>query len=618
VGTVGAFVVYCLLAVPAYWPMFAHLGSRIPIYDYMDQAWNVWLLRWVPYALTHGHNPLFSNWMNYPSGINLAQNTYMPLLGLITAPVTMLVGPVVSYNLLLWLSFPLSALAMFWVLRRWTGSLVASFVGGLLYGFSAYVVGQGFGHVMFSFVPLPPLYFYQLHKLVVRREGSPVRDGLILGAISVGQFFISSEVLFDMAIMSAIAIVVLILANHREVNAEAARYVLRGLAAAGGLVIICIAYPAWYMLRGPDHYVGLFRPVNAYRSTLLDAIRPTYAQHFASAWWTPNYGRYVDALENGSYLGVPLLVLTTLLLIAFRRNRWMLMSAVMAISAYALSMGTNFVLDSKRIPGRSAVPMPLAALAHLPLVAQIIPDRFSLYVAMFVAITVALGLSEFIRMTTNRIANRRRKGERERWSYRIPQVLGAVLTVLVLVSLVPRWPYQIASTAVPAFFTSKAAEQIPSGSVILTYPFPFSPDDQAMLWDAVGGMRFREVGGYALLRGPHGGPTLWPWELRPPDVQDFLVLEQQGKPIPAGLSGNSKTLEADVREFLSRYQVRAVVVSLTGRYGGTGDVIDLFTRALGRPPVLGHGVALWSVAAPTGTTTQTSPKPSPTDTTPSP
>jgi hypothetical protein len=549
--------------------------------------------------LAHGHNPLFSNWTNYPFGINLAQNTYMPLLGLIMAPVTVLVSPVASYNLLLWLSFPLSAVAMFWVLRRWTGSLVAAFVGGLLYGFSAYVVGQGFGHVMFSFVPLPPLYFYQLHKLVVRRDGSPVRDGLILGAISVAQFFISAEVLLDLAIMSAIAIVVLILGNYREVTARAVRYVLRGLVAGAGLVVVFVAYPLWYMLRGPQHYVGLFRPVNAYRSTLLDAVIPTYAQHFAPSWLFLHYGKYIDALENGSYLGIPLLVLTMLLLLWFRRNRWMLMSAVMAISAYALSMGTNFVLVNKPTSnGPISVPMPLGFLTHLPLVAQMIPDRFSVYTTMFITITVALGLSELIRMTANNQVHRSRPRGRERWSHRAFQLSAAALTGLVLVSLVPRWPYRMVPTAVPAFFTSKVAQQIPSGSVILTYPFPSDPNDQAMLWDAVGGMRFREVGGYALIRGPHGRPTVWPWALRPFDVQDFLVREQQGDPIPAALSSNRGTLEADVRVFLSRYQVRAVIISLTGpHYAGTQDVVGLFTRALGRPPVLVDGVALWSGVA---------------------
>jgi hypothetical protein len=593
VWTVGAFLVYCLLALPAYWPILQHPASRIVGYDPQDQAWQVWLLRWVPYALAHGHNPLFSNWTNYPFGINLAQNTNMPLLGLIMAPVSVLVSPVVSYNLLLWLSFPLSAVAMFWVLRRWTGSLVAAFVGGLLYGFSAYVVGQGLGHVMFSFVPLPPLYFYQLHKLVVRREGSPVRDGLILGAIAVAQFFISAEVLLDLAILSAIAIVILILGNYREVTATAARYVLRGLVAGAGLVIVFVAYPLWYMLRGPQHYVGLFRPVNAYRATLLDAVTPTRAQYFAPSWSLLHYGTYVDYLENGSYLGIPLLVLTILLLVWFRRNRWMIMSTLLAISAYALSMGTNFLVmngpnASSNRP--ASVPMPLGLLTHLPLVAQMIPDRLSLYVTMFITITVALGLSELIRMT----ANGRVQRSRQRRSYRALQLIAAALTGLVLVSLVPRWPYYSVPTAVPAFFTSKAAEQIPSGSVILTYPFPSDPNDQAMLWEAVGAMRFREVGGYALIRGPDGRPTVWPWALRPADVQDFLVREQQRDPIPVAFSSVRGTLEADVRVFLSRYNVRAVIISRTGRYAGTQAVVDLFTRALGRPPVRVGGVDLWS------------------------
>jgi len=36
-----------------------------------DLAQGVWFNAWPAYALAHGHNPLFSGWVNYPHGYNL-------------------------------------------------------------------------------------------------------------------------------------------------------------------------------------------------------------------------------------------------------------------------------------------------------------------------------------------------------------------------------------------------------------------------------------------------------------------------------------------------------------------------------------------------------------------
>ena len=56
------------------------------------------------------------------------------------APVTWLFGPVASLNVALTLGPALSALAMFVLLRRWVTWQPAAFVGGLLYGFSPFIL----------------------------------------------------------------------------------------------------------------------------------------------------------------------------------------------------------------------------------------------------------------------------------------------------------------------------------------------------------------------------------------------------------------------------------------------------------------------------------------------
>ena len=175
---------YVALSLVAYLPAWPGDPGRLVGYQCVcgDPVQQSWFLGWMPWALLHGHNPLFTNWIDYPIGANLGVNTEMPLLGLLAAPITFAAGSVASFSFLIWLAFPSSATAAFFVLRRWTRSNVASVCGGLLYGFSPYIVGQGFQHLNLSFVPLPPLIFMALYEVVVDQRSRPRRWGAALGS----------------------------------------------------------------------------------------------------------------------------------------------------------------------------------------------------------------------------------------------------------------------------------------------------------------------------------------------------------------------------------------------------------------------------------------------------
>src|SRR5919108_2303585 len=50
-----------------------------------DSAIFMWFLRWIPFALEHGHDPLVAHHLNYPDGVNLMWNTSLVLPGLLLA-----------------------------------------------------------------------------------------------------------------------------------------------------------------------------------------------------------------------------------------------------------------------------------------------------------------------------------------------------------------------------------------------------------------------------------------------------------------------------------------------------------------------------------------------------
>ena len=114
----GVVAGYLLLGALAYWPVVPGISGRVFGLD-GDFTQSVWFISWVPHALAHGLNPFFSPAMYAPVGVNLAQNTASPFLGLLTAPLAPVLSPVVIGNLLLVLAMPLSATAAFVVLERW-------------------------------------------------------------------------------------------------------------------------------------------------------------------------------------------------------------------------------------------------------------------------------------------------------------------------------------------------------------------------------------------------------------------------------------------------------------------------------------------------------------------
>ena len=75
-----AALIYFVVSVVPYWGFWTAGGTRIAGKggDVADEAW---FLAWVPYALLHGHNPLVTDWGNYPLGVNGVANTSVPLLG---------------------------------------------------------------------------------------------------------------------------------------------------------------------------------------------------------------------------------------------------------------------------------------------------------------------------------------------------------------------------------------------------------------------------------------------------------------------------------------------------------------------------------------------------------
>lgn len=600
--TAAGVVVYATVATAAYWPAWPGDPARIAQCTCADAGLDTWFLAYTPFALLHGHNPFLTDWINAPVGMNLAINAHMPLLGLVAAPITLTAGALASYSLLLWLALVSSATSMFMVLRRWNRSGFAAFAGGLLYGFSPFIVVQSTAHLHLIFVALPPLILAAGVELLVTRRGRPVWWGVALGSLCAAQYLVSTEVLAMTALAALVGGLILAAAHPSELPATL-RHAWVGMLGAAAVFVAVAGYPIALDLAGPLH--GRPLPVadlqsTPFRADLLGPVVPTSAMRV-----TAGLGGVGDRLlagdpsENGVYLGVPLLAVVAALVLRFRRDRWLRFAVVAAAGTFLLSLGPDLQVDGHR----TGVPLPFDVLVHVPLVDQVLPVRLALFTAFFTAIALARGV-DLLALTWRQggvggvsgpAAPGRRRDAPARNVWR--GAVGLVVCAGVVVSLLPRWPNPTVPVAVPAYFTSPAVDRVRVGSTVLTYPYAMPGAAQPMVWQAVAGLRFKLVGGYGLVPAASGVATLFPTVLHPAQVQQFFVNEAGGIPFFASAPvADDEALVAAVRAFVREQRVGAVLVDRDAVHAQT--VATLIGRAFGRAPVVAGGIDAWYLAVP--------------------
>ncbi len=492
---------YVALAVAVYWQPWSQ-GPGTVIQPGGDQFANVWFLRWTPFALLGGHNPLFTWWVNVPFGVNLVTNTSAPLLGVLGAPVTLTAGPVAAFTFLSTAALAGSATAAYVFARRWVTWRPAAWICGLIYGFSPYEIGQANGHLNLTFVVLPPLILLLVHEVTVRQIWSPRRAGIALGLAVVGQFFVSSELLASTVIIGTIGVLAAAALGWHAVGPR----IRRAAVGAGWAAVVAgvfLAYPVWFAVLGPGSISGPIQLVpQAYRADALGLIIPGQYTWLGTPGLRQTSSVFSNsAVENGSYLGITLVLAVVLAVVTlWKRSPIVRVAAVTGAIAWVLSLGGALVVRGK--PGadlNSGLPLPERVLAHLPLLSNTIPVRYALYVSLLAGLILAIALDVLHRKLVERRTRRKEAGVPVAPRMTVA-ALPAIIAAACLVPIVPSIPLQgFIDPGTPSYFTSPAVDHIPSSSVALLYPYPSTPTPQGQLWQAQASMRFRMPGGYFLV-----------------------------------------------------------------------------------------------------------------------
>ena len=568
---------YLALSVALWWNVWSTHPTSTTTCGCGDTSLFTWFLDWPAYALSHGLDPLYSTAMFHPTGVNLLSNTAEVGLGIVLAPVTWAFGPIATLNVLLTLGPALSAFTMYVLLRRWVSWAPAAFAGGLLYGFSPFViVSLSDAHLMLGMAAVPPLVVLCLEEMLVRQCWRWWVTGLAIGALAFVQFFIGTELLFMTAIVAVIGVAVVLVGaavGRREVLVARAPYALRatGTAVVSGAVLL--AWPAWFALLGPAHLSGSVWGTGllSYGGNNFGAfIRPTPPSATTTAL-THSFGGYQAPSLSGQYFGIGLVVVLGVGLVIWHRDvRLWLLAGVGSVCA-VLSFGLSF-------HGWT----PWRLFVRLPLMENIIPSRFVLFTYLCAGAMLAI-VADHVRSSA------RRWSPLPAWRGVVAWCSGPVVLVVALVPIASYFADGLPLTAVPVELPQwfrTVAPDLPPDQVLVVFPFAFRQSN--LTWQAVNGMHYSIAGG--------GGPGSLFSRAGKEEAGDRLLSE-------ISFGNGSRTLGSGdveaVRSALDGWGVTGVVLPDPrvlppyDRAYAVRSIVVLVTAATGRAPEYRSSAWVW-------------------------
>ncbi len=578
-------IVACYLAgaVALTWRLWADPAGRAQVVPgngiSRDVALFAWFMRYAATAVAHWHLPaLITTELNAPQGINLMWNTSFLLPGVVLAPVTLLAGPHTSLTIMTTVSFAGSAAAMFAVLRRWGAGLAAAALGGALYGFSPAVRMVAVMHYHLMFAALPPLIIDALLRIVTGRvtgRARLLRTGIWLGLLAAAQLFIGEELLVDTVVAAVVVLVLLALTRPRLVLSAVTRPRLlagklsgpaTGLAAAALVAAATCGYPLWMQLHGPLASHGSpWKTWQFFNSPGQFVTAPS-----GMLWHSAQTARMLAAHpvltgEYVAYLGWPLLAVLLVAAVWCWPDPRVRLMALTAVVLEFFGLGSLTV----RFPGFSypARWLPWHWLRLLPLLSNVLPNRFALLADGAAAVVLAFALDRALRAAP----------AGNRW-WRPAAAAVAVLAVLPLIPI----PLQVGAVRpVPyGWQQALASLRLPPMARVLAIPV-VSP--QTMDWQAQTGVPISIIGGYCIAPSATGQAE------RCGTVGSGTAAHLSSPPPGPLTVGAQDRIQAELS-----YWQPAAVVAVAAR----GSRLERFlSKLLARPPLRVGDVVAWRMTA---------------------
>jgi hypothetical protein len=442
-------------------------GQAPPFYGH-DQSFYAWTMDWAARALTHGQNLFLTTEVFAPSGYNLAWSASMFGPGVLFVPVTLLVGAIASFNILVLAAPATAAWTAFLLCREITARPVPAFAGGLLFGFGTYESVEMINHLSLALIALLPL----AALLVLRRQtgkSTRVRFMLALGFVLALQLWTATEVFASLVLFGGVAFVLAALLSEPAARRRLGSTALETLGALAGALVL--ASPLLYYAFNYPNAVGQLNMANA-GADLANFVIPNQVTwlYFGTAKIRGNLS------EQLAYVGVPMILLLGAFAVEFRRDRLGRFLLAFMLVAFVASLGAHVYLGD----ASSGIQLPWSWIGQLPLLRFAEPVRFVVYLWLAIAVAISSWLARPSRPALRRVT-----------------LAVVVATLIPNLTGVP-WGTRVDSPQLMR--SAELARYVPPGATVLALPFGISGD--SMFWQLESNFRFKLAGGYVSVALP--------------------------------------------------------------------------------------------------------------------
>jgi hypothetical protein len=547
-----AFLIYLVLSIFFFGRLLFGRLSAVHIGMSPDPGHVIWFLEWWPHAIAHGLNPMLTRSLWAPHLLNVVWTVSVPFASAIVSPLTVTLGPVVSFNVLCLLSLPLDAWCTFVLCRYLTRNYWTSLLGGYVFGFSAFVLGQMVsGHLQMLLVFPAPMAAY----VTVRRfagEMTNRRFTILLVPLLLAQFLLSLEVFATMTLFAGLVLVL----EWSFGSSHARRAVLHliGPIARSYAFAMILAGPFLYYFFTVEFRSKPFFTPAAFSADLLNLFVPTptnelgqlplveaVSKHFVYGW--------IMLAADGAYLSLPIIVIAALYAWIHWREPLANLLVSCLIVAVLFSLGPILHIAGHALP----IALPWWLFAQLPLLGNVAPACLSMYAFLVLALIVSLWLA------TADMAPMLKLG------------VAVAIVAFNLPNLSARFWVRAVDT--PSFFRNGLYRSyISEGETVLILPYAYTGN--SMLWQAEAHMYFNMV--ESTIPAPD--------EFRRWPIFPALTIKTY---VPGATE--------QFQEFLSAHGVSAIVV--------TDEVLatwQIFLSTLNVRPVKVDGVSLYRLSTKPG------------------
>ncbi len=449
--------------------------SYIGLYSH-DQIQFLWTLYWWPYAISHHINPFFSTFIWHPYGTDLSlAPASVPGASFIALPITLIFGPVASYNLLIIVGSALSAFFTFLITNYLTNSWKAGVIAGLLFGFSTYQFVQVI-HLHIELTFLIPLIGY-LFLVFWEKKIQSIAFILLVGSCLTLQYLFAMEVFVTLTLCIGISCIIVML-----VYPEHFKQLIQFSMHLSGAYVFCIIMVSPFIYTAIRHGIPT-KPFNSAGFFSLDPLNfiiPTTVTYLGGNAFAQLSSTFFGSIfENSAYLGIPAIGIIIMYTVTYWHEKMTRVLFFALLCFMILSLGPTL-----HIAGYSTLPLPEYYLNKLPVINQLLPERLTVYVFFVASLFIGLWAGK------NLTALRGSKID-------LTLYLKYLLIVCTLLLIFPNVSGGTAHTDIhiPYFFTSGVYKNyIHRGDNVLF--FPYASDGDSMLYQEYTNMYFNLAEGY--------------------------------------------------------------------------------------------------------------------------